>query len=429
MSLPDATKRRWASIAERMGRAFIGAFVAQLLASGVFDAQGITNVSLWAKAAIAGGAAVASLIMSLVGSALPGTNTDTPSLLPAKLDPATNVWDATPMPSVDDESTGFVPQGAVANVPDGPPEMAARAFRMPVAEAATPYPLGRNLRHDSRSRQYALAETAASLKSVRWTRRVPVFDQGNLGSCVGNAAAGWLGTDNAARLGLTVTSDGKAVSEALAVYLYSAATNYDDDPQNYPPNDTGTDSLAAGKALKAAGYCTEYLHAFSPAAVYAALQNGPGMVGTVWYNSMFDTAADGHIKVDAKSGVAGGHEYIVDAVEVDSTGQVTRVWITNSWGTGWSLGGRAYLTRAEFEGLLGASGDFLQPVPVAVAGPVVSPTPAPGPVSPTPAPIPVADPDGDLWLKVKAWAKAGHGGANEQAARAVLAWAKSRGYS
>jgi hypothetical protein len=64
--------------------------------------------------------------------------------------------------------------------------------------------LGRHVQHDPRSLRYAhgvLPKTA--IKTVDWTRRAPIFDQGQLGSCTGNAAAGLLGTDSATRPGLT----------------------------------------------------------------------------------------------------------------------------------------------------------------------------------------------------------------------------------
>ena len=61
----------------------------------------------------------------------------------------------------------------------------------------TPYPLGRNVNHDPRSRLYPVrlsepptADPATT--AVKWTRVAPVFDQGNLGSCTGNALVGAL---------------------------------------------------------------------------------------------------------------------------------------------------------------------------------------------------------------------------------------------
>lgn len=257
-------------------------------------------------------------------------------------------------------------------------------IRMNPAGDHPQFKLGRHVNHDPRSRQYALTEAPAgtAFKAVRWARRAPVFDQGQLGSCTGNAGAGWIGTDDSLRQGLTKLADGTTVDETLAVAIYSAATQIDSEKGEYPPTDTGSDGLAVAKVLKARGLAVDYLHAFSAQAAYTALQSGPGMAGTVWYQSMFTTDADGHIQVDKNSGVAGGHEYVIDQLEVDGSGAPTKVWMQNSWGTGWGVGGRGWFTPAEFAGLLAAQGDFTQPtavVPAPAPTPPVPPSPAPGP--------------------------------------------------
>lgn len=80
------TKKKAFDIAERAGWTFVQAFAATLLASGWFNIEQITDVSLLQNAGIAGIAAVISLVKSLVGTKL--GNTDTASTLPADLDPA-----------------------------------------------------------------------------------------------------------------------------------------------------------------------------------------------------------------------------------------------------------------------------------------------------------------------------------------------------
>lgn len=247
--------------------------------------------------------------------------------------------------------------------------------------------LGRKVNHDPASRQYALPEPdeTAVLATVNWMRRVPIFDQGQVGSCTGNAAAGWEATDNASRQGQAALPDGTAVDEKLALSIYSAAETIDGDGP-YPPNDNGSSGLSVAKVLKTRGLCTTYLHAFTAAAAYAALAKGPGFAGTTWYNSMLDTAPDGYIKVDKSSGVAGGHEYVIKGIEVVN-GAVTKVWMDNSWGSSWGVSGSGYFTDAEFKALLADNGDFTQPAPAVVPSPTPpAPGPTPTPAPPTPAP-------------------------------------------
>ncbi|MEV5953720.1 hypothetical protein AB0M11_08075, partial [Streptomyces sp. NPDC051987] len=56
--------------------------------------------------------------------------------------------------------------------------------------------LGRHIEHDPRSRAYALSEDLlpSTYTSAVHTVRIPVLDQGSLGSCTGNAAEAFAGT-------------------------------------------------------------------------------------------------------------------------------------------------------------------------------------------------------------------------------------------
>ena len=237
--------------------------------------------------------------------------------------------------------------------------------------------LGRHVQHDPRSLRYAhgvLPKTA--IKSVDWTRRVPHFDQGDLGSCTGNAAAGLLATDCSARTGLTsVTVSGTVlpVDETLAVKLYSLATQLDEFSGQYPPTDTGSSGLGAAKALVKLGVASKYAHAFSLSALKSALQAGPVMVGTVWLDSMFEVARDGYVVIDRKSAVAGGHEYVISAYDADRQ----RFRLDNSWGDSWGVDGSAWYTQADLQWLLSQDGDVTVPAWATVPVPPPPPTPAP----------------------------------------------------
>jgi hypothetical protein len=242
---------------------------------------------------------------------------------------------------------------------------------------------GRHVDHDPRSLAYAHGVLPGSaLGSVDWQRRIPVLDQGQLGSCTGNAGTGVLGTDSAGRTAttsVTVSQAGAAAShglftegqhtldEAFSVGLYSLATRLDSVAGQYPPIDTGSSGLGVAKALKALGLAVSYTHAFSLAAVASALQGGPVMLGTVWLDSMFTPDQDGRIPVDAASGVAGGHELEITGYDAGRR----LFWLTNSWGTSWGIEGRGYLTASDLSWLLSQQGD--------VTVPAWAPTPAPVP--------------------------------------------------
>ena len=241
--------------------------------------------------------------------------------------------------------------------------------------------LGRHVEHDPRSLAFAhgvLPKTV--IKSVDWTRRVPIFDQGQLGSCTGNAATGLVGTDSAARTGLTTVAlsgdDTRwPVDEDLAVEVYKLATTLDSISGAYPPDDTGSSGIGAAKALKKLGLATGYTHAFSLDALKSALQSGPVMVGTVWLNSMFDPTPAGNITVDRNSEVAGGHEYVLSAYDAGSR----QFRLDNSWSESWGVRGSAWVAEADMQWLLSQQGDVTVPVWATVPSPPPAPTPSPAP--------------------------------------------------
>jgi len=240
-------------------------------------------------------------------------------------------------------------------------------------------PLGRRVEHDPRSLNYAhgvLPKTA--IKSVDWPRRAPIFDQKSLGSCTGNAAAGLLCTDTAARTGLTsVTINGHAlpVDEDLAIRVYSLATQLDQFDGAYPPTDTGSSGIGAAKALKKLGLATGYTHAFSLDALKSALQTGPVMAGTVWLESMFEPTAAGNVTVARDSVVAGGHEYVISAYDAGAR----QFRIDNSWSESWGVRGSAWVTEADMQWLLSQQGDVTVPVWATAPTPPPAPTPATDP--------------------------------------------------
>jgi hypothetical protein len=235
----------------------------------------------------------------------------------------------------------------------------------------TEYGLGRHVEHDPQSRRFAFRAAAASLQSVRHPRHIPVLDQGQLGSCTGNAAAGALGTGR----NYVGKVTGEPLDETFALGLYATATELDNVPGTWPPDDTGSTGVAVAKACQRAGLISGYQHTFSLADALAALQVGPIIVGTNWYEAQFEPAGDGRLTV--AGGLAGGHEYVVDEIDVEQQ----RVWLTNSWGASWGVQGRAYYTWADFGALLAQNGDVVLFTPVTLPAPTPAPPPTPGAAS------------------------------------------------
>lgn len=260
--------------------------------------------------------------------------------------------------------------------------------------------LGRHINHDPRSRNYAFK--AGVVKTVRHERRSLVLDQGDLGSCTGNAATGALGTD-------PFTTTSVSLDETLAVKLYGEATAIDSYPGTYPPEDTGSDGLSVAKACQKRGLISGYQHAFSLDAALTALQDYAVITGVSWYSSFDQPDANGLVKLTSDAYVRGGHEFEVIGCNI-STRLVEAV---NSWGTGWGVNGHFFFSFDDWTRLLAEQGDVTVLLP---------PTVAP------PTPVPPVDLDLKLWTDLKAWANAGHINTNKTSAAAVKAWAKAKGY-
>lgn len=195
-------------------------------------------------------------------------------------------------------------------------------LRMHTAEKVIPNRrLGRHVNHDPRSRKFTAP--VGDIKTVMWERHVPIFNQGDLGSCTGNAAVGCVSSGP-----FSVKGD-----EALAIKVYSRATHIDHIRGVYPPTDTGSSGLAVCRALVALGMIQGYTHAFGFEHVAGALQIGPGITGITWLTGCDEPDTDGIVTYDGD--VRGGHE--VELVGLDADAKL--VWFANSWGASWGKDG------------------------------------------------------------------------------------------
>lgn len=219
--------------------------------------------------------------------------------------------------------------------------------------------LGRFVEHDPRSRDFPTFDHGAehAYLAVAHPRYTRILDQGQLGSCTGNAGTGLLGTEPFC----VSASTGAVFDEAYAVKLYSDATRRDDVPGHYPPMDTGSSGLAIAKVLKARGLIAGYRHAFSVTGLLSALQLGPVIIGTVWLSGMDEPDARGFVSISGS--VQGGHEYLCREFEPGATLDDGVLTLDNSWGSGWGDNGRFRMHVRDMAYLLGQQGDVVAPIP------------------------------------------------------------------
>lgn len=216
--------------------------------------------------------------------------------------------------------------------------------------------LGRHIHHDSRSRDFAYeADDLSNLRSVRHHSHIPVLDQGQVGSCTGNAATKNISHTSWWNAGVKdILSRDAGADEAYAVGVYSDAEVLDGDGP-YVPGDPSTDhgssGLSVAKVLKNRGIITGYKHAFSLEATLTALSRRTVIIGIPWLADMFNPDSNGFLSCTGE--VAGGHEICLDELNVE--GQY--VEFPNSWGASWGIRGRAKIRWADLEALLDNQGD------------------------------------------------------------------------
>ena len=204
--------------------------------------------------------------------------------------------------------------------------------------------LGRHVRHDPKSFEFP-APMAARLQSVRHNRLVPIFDQGDLGSCTGNAAIGCISTDPFKFHG----------TEKDAVDVYAAATRLDSILGHYPPDDTGSSSLAVMKVLKQRKQISGYSWGFGLDHALRALVLRPGITGISWRTGCDEPDIDGMVRYTGA--VRGGHEIQLVGLDVDK--QV--VWFANSWGPSWGKNGYFGMLFSDYGKALANLGDVVFP--------------------------------------------------------------------
>ena len=158
-----------------------------------------------------------------------------------------------------------------------------------------------NPRLDERSRKFNIRQALATQPEVNklWSSG-PVIDQGHEGACVG---FGWTGELMASPMPDYDVPE--HVANRYALGWYNRAKQIDEwDGVDYD----GTSVLAGAKVGKERGAFDGYYWAFDMEAIRnAVIAAGPVVIGVPWYNSMYDTAANGLVTVDTASGLAGGH--------------------------------------------------------------------------------------------------------------------------
>ncbi len=226
--------------------------------------------------------------------------------------------------------------------------------------------LGRHMELDARSLAYALTpeDLTTLIMPAEHVPLIPILDQGNTGSCTGNAgtyAVAALYDLRYREIHLDeehiIYGDGRldgdaSHDEGFAVELYHLATHKDGIRGLFPPDDSGSTGLGVCRALKSAGLISRYRWALSLRGMAVLLQSGGVMMGMPWYQAMFTPDEGGFIDSGdwQDSGLAGGHELYVEALESwdEERPEESVFRIRNSWGASWGDAGRCRMRGATY---------------------------------------------------------------------------------
>jgi len=198
------------------------------------------------------------------------------------------------------------------------------------------------------------AQAIVSRRSHLWAFFDQPLDQGNTGTCVGHGWKGWLSTAP------IIQSD--TDEPPYPFDIYDAALTVDEWPDNDsdPERQFGTSVRAGAKVLQGLGYLKTYNWVYDASAAADWLGGvddlgrfigGPLVIGVNWYESMFETDAEGFLHLSGS--VAGGHCVCL-------TGWNEKLGFAyglNSWGVGWGKKGRFYMPAEVLDRLLKEDGE------------------------------------------------------------------------
>lgn len=180
--------------------------------------------------------------------------------------------------------------------------------------------------------------TAATYKY--WWQGGAWLDQGQEGTCVGHAFA-HRRADGPVKV--------EGITHQWARRLYYEASGDETYQQ-------GTSAWAACRVLADRGEIDGYYWARTPDELRnTVLSVGSVCVGTDWYESMFDPVSrykNKYLKVDRTSRVVGGHEYVINGINLNPTRGKPYYRMKNSWGTSWGKHGTARILAKDLEWLL-----------------------------------------------------------------------------
>lgn len=210
---------------------------------------------------------------------------------------------------------------------------------------------GLHLRPDMRRARYRMGDYlrerlgGSALPEELVLERGVILDQGPDGTCVGHA---WTGWENCKPLGFA-----RQQGHDYALGWYDEAVLYDPWPENDAPDRRfGTTTQAGVEVAIHRGLAQSYVWSSTLDEISAFIRSGEGPVvlGSYWYRSMFYPDARNFIPVNLPSGISGGHEWLIYGVQLY---QGRPIFVCQqSWGESFADQGDMYFWPAGIQKLI-----------------------------------------------------------------------------
>lgn len=216
----------------------------------------------------------------------------------------------------------------------------------------------REIKYDKKSLQYPIRELIGDKKLRSYSWRHIQLDQGTEGACTGFSATMEAAARPKPVFGNPIlfpwARDPRPIND-IARQVYYRARQLDEwAGENYE----GSSVLGAVKAGQEKGWWGEYRWALGPGSQAAAQDIalalgycGPVMMGSYWYEGMFEPV-NGYLNVTGN--IAGGHAWLLTRYSLKRDA----FWTPNSWGGA----GQGWITRADLVKLLANDGEACIPV-------------------------------------------------------------------
>jgi hypothetical protein len=205
---------------------------------------------------------------------------------------------------------------------------------------------GRRYAKDERDAQYPLraAIPHSTLTRKTWFTGKPL-DQGSTPQCVAYSGTKWL-----------TSAPVRNKKKWDITWLYKECQKNDEWPgEDYD----GTSVRGLFKTLQQQGYVSEYRWATDVTTMANhILTVGPLVVGTNWYENMFDIDASGFLNVSGA--LAGGHAWLLKGVSLVKKcpdGSKGAFRMINSWGITWGQKGMAWVSFKDMTRLIAEEGE------------------------------------------------------------------------